>query len=405
MNRTHQIKLKPTKAQEVFFKKSCGVARFAYNWALNKWSTDFKEKGTKWTAYSLIKHLNSIKKTEFPWMQETGKCASQYAVHNLESAYKKMWKEGARYPKFKKRGDKDSFVAVENKQQFKQKDFKIWVPRLGWVKCCENLRFEGKVNNVAIKRTADMWFAYVNIEVSESIPALKPIEGENQAIVGVDFGISKMMVCSDGTVYENPRALKSNLKSLKRLQRGLIRKEKGSNNKYKQQIKLARKYYKVSCIRKNAIHQATTAIVKKYDKIVIETLKPQNMVKNHNLAQAIGDVSFGEIARQLAYKCLWNNKQLDRVDQWYPSSKLCSKCGNKKDKLSLSERTYKCENCGLEMDRDLNAAINLANYSPTLKYKGSEACGEGSSVKSVMTKRSPSKKQEIIKFNHRLNLL
>jgi len=390
MNKAHQIKLYPSKSQEKLFRQSCGVARFAYNWALNKWQEDYRN-GIKQSAYSLIKHLNSIKKIEFPWMQETSKTCSQYAIHNVEAAYKKMWKEKAAYPKFKKKSQKDSFVSVENSLSFKQYNFKLWLPRIGWVKCCENLRFEGKVNNVVVKRVADMWFAVINIEVPDSIPALKQPAGDNQAIVGIDFGIKSMMVLSDGTVYENPKALRKNMKALKRLQRGLSRKVKGSNNRKKQQMKVARKHYRISSIRKNAIHQATTEIVKKYDKIVIETLKPLNMAKNHKLAQAVNDVSFGEIARQLTYKCLWKGKELVKADQWFASSKICNECGNKKDKLSLSERTYKCENCGLEIDRDLNAAKNLANYSPTSKCEGSKACGDGSSCES----NSPSMKQEL----------
>ncbi len=192
-----------------------------------------------------------------------------------------------------------------------------------------------------------------------------------------------MMVLSDGTIYENPRALRSNIKGIKRLQRGLSRKIKGSANREKQRVKLSKKYYKVSCIRKSAIHKATSEIVRKYSKITIETLKPRNMVKNHCLAQAISDVGFGEINRQLTYKAQWAGKELVKASQWFPSSKICSGCGNKKDVLKLSERTYKCDSCGLEIDRDLNAAKNLANYSPTLEFKGSKACGAPSSL-SVM---------------------
>lgn len=322
-------------------------------------------------------------------MQEISKNCSQYAIHNVESAYKKMWKEKSGYPKFKKKGVKDAFVAVEKNQDFKQKDFKIWIPRIGWVKCSENLRFEGKVNNVTVKRIADMWFAVVNI-ISNETPAVC----ENQVTVGVDLGIKTLIVLSDGTTFENPKALSKNMKQLKRLQRGLSRKQKGSNNRKKQQMKVARKYYRVSCIRKAAIHNATSHIAKNYGKVVIETLKPKNMVKNRKLAGSVGDASFGEIARQLAYKCQWNGVKLVKADQWFASSKTCSCCGHKKELLKLSERLFSCENCGLEIDRDLNAAINLANYSPTAKSAGSQAFGEGSSV--AETQHSPSMKDEII---------
>lgn len=375
MIKAHKIKLYPTKKQEKLFRQSCGVARFAYNWALGKSQEEYKN-GVKWSAYSLVKQLNSIKKEKFPWMQETSKTCSQYAIHNMESAFNKMWRENKGFPKFKKKGCNDSFVAVESAHQFGQKAFKIHIPRVGKIKCSENLRFEGKVNNVTVKRIADMWFAVINIEVKTiEMPSVR----ENQATVGIDMGIKSMMVLSDGTVYENPKALRKNLKSLKRLQRGLSRKQKGSANRKKQQMRLARKHYRISCIRKNAIHEATSEIVKRHGKIIIETLKPRNMAKNHKLAQSVIDVSFGEISRQLAYKAQWTGKELIKADMFFASSKTCSNCGNKKPTLKLSERIYSCENCGLEIDRDLNAAINLANYSPTSKCEESKACGEESS--------------------------
>lgn len=385
MNKSHSIQLTPTKGQETFFKKSCGVARFSYNWALNKWKIDY-ELGKKQTAYSLVKHLNSIKRTEYEWMQETAKTCSQYAIHNVEKAYKKMWKEKSGYPKFKRKGVKDSFVAVENWQQFKQSDFKIHIPRLGKVKCFENLRFEGKVNRVTIKRIANKWFAVVQVE----IPDEAPMDYENQVVIGVDLGIKTLAVCSDGQVFENPKALKSNLKSLKRSQRSLSRKVKGSNNRKKQQMVVAKKHYRVSCIRKNALHQATTKIVNSGNGIVIEDLNVKGMRQNRKLSQAISDVGFGEFRRQIEYKAAWQNKQVIIADRFFASSKTCSCCGFKKEELKLSERTYCCLNCGLVIDRDLNAAINLANYRHTLKDKGSEAFGER-----LVETQIPSVKDEI----------
>jgi putative transposase len=244
-----------------------------------------------------------------------------------------------------------------------------------------------------------MWFAVININIEDK-PIEAPNGNKNQVTVGVDMGIKSMMVLSDGTIYENPKALRTHLKQLKRLQRSLSRKQKGSNNRKKAQAKVARKHYRITTIRKNAIHQATTEIVKKYDKIIIETLKPKNIAKNHKLAQAVIDVSFGEMSRQLAYKCLWNNKELVKANQWFASSKLCSSCGHKKEILKLSERIYKCENCGLEIDRDLNAAINLANYSSTSKCEGTKACGEVNS--SSEKKCRTSMKHEINKLSNKI---
>lgn len=388
--KAHAIRLFPTIAQERLIKQSCGVARFAYNWALAKWKEDYIN-GVKQSAYSLIKHLNSIKREEFPWMQETSKTCSQYAIHNVQTAYKKMWKEKSGSPKFKKKGVKDSFVAVENKESFNQKNFKIRLPRIGWVKCAENLRFEGKVNNVTVKRIADMWFAVVNIE---TYPNESPIVNKSQVTVGVDLGIKTMIVLSDGTSFENPKALRRNLKGLKRLQRGLSRKVKGSANRKKNQVKVARKYYQISCIRSNAIHNATSFIVNNYDRIVIEDLNVKGMIKNRKLSQAISDVSFGEVSRQLAYKAKWANKELIKADRFFASSKICSDCGHKKAILNLSERTFVCNHCGYSNDRDVNAAINLANYSPTLKLSGSKACGEVNSTPETECRTSMN--QEIV---------
>lgn len=373
--KAHQIQLTPTKAQKTLLHKSFGVRRYSYNWALAKW-IEMYENGEKASAYTLVKLQNKIKREEMPFFMEVSKTAPQYAIHAVEKAFKGFFRKTSKYPKFKKKGVKDSFVAVENSSTFGMKDNKIKIPRIGWIRCCEDLRFEGKVNNVVVKRIADKYFAVVNIEV----PHETPMVSENQVTVGVDFGIKDMMILSDGTIYKNPKALKSNLKQLKRLQRSLSRKHKGGSNKYKAQMKVAKKHYKISCIRKNAIHQATTEIVKSYDRIIIEDLNVKGMVKNHNLAQALSEVSFGEIRRQLAYKSNWNGKELIVADRFFPSSKNCSSCGNKKEKLKLSERIYKCESCGFELDRDINAARNLANYSPTDKLSGSKAFGEGSSV-------------------------
>lgn len=370
MNKAHKIKLYPTKEQESFFRRSCGVSRFAYNWALSKWKEDYKN-GIKNSGYDLSKKLNAIKRIEFPWMMEVGKCAPQRGIMAVEHAYKKMWKEKSGFPKFKKRGLKDSFVAVENKISFKLKDHKLWIPRLGWVKCAENLRFEGKVNKVTVNRRANMWFATINIETPDQIPA----KCESQATVGIDLGIKTMMVLSDGTTFENPKALKRNMRRLKMRQRRMARKQKRSSNRYKAQMRVARKHYEISCIRNTAINQATTFILKKYDKIVIEGLDVGSMYKHKGIAKQLADVSFAEIKRQLKYKSEWMGKTLILADQYFPSSKTCSSCGAIKDKLKLSERTYNCSSCGLKIDRDLNAAKNLAVYSPTLKCKESHASG------------------------------
>ena len=371
MNKAHQIKLYPTKRQEVYFKKACGIARFAYNWSLDRWKQKY-EQGETTSAYSLIKELTSIKREEYPWMLEVTKTAPQYAIHNLERAYKNFFKKNAKYPRFKKKGVKDNFVAIENKNQFRHEHRKIWIPRLGWVKMRENLRFEGKVNNVVVKRVADMWFAVVNIETPDEAPTVS----KNQVTVGVDLGVRHMMILNNGKTFDNPRSLKKNLCKLKREQRWLSRKQKGSNNRKKQQIKVARLHYKISNIRKHAIHDATKYLVSNFDRIVIEDLNTQGMLKNHNLAQSINDVSFGKIRRQLEYKTQWYGCNLIIADRFFASSKLCSSCGYKLEKLDLNTREWVCPQCGEIHDRDINASKNLADYSSTSEVEESNVFGE-----------------------------
>lgn len=438
MIKAHEIKLYPTQAQEQFFRKSCGTARFAYNWALNRWNEKYLAK-EKTSAYSLIKELNSIKKKELTWMLEVGKTCPQYAIHNAEAAYKnffrmikdgKIEKQKKAYikkrkrlgvelnkgklasigrPKFKKKGKcEDKFVAVENYLSYKQKDYKLWIPRLGWVKCAENLRFEGKVNSVTVKRIADMWFAVINIDVPCSIPSTI---SENQAlVVGVDRGIKHLAVTSDGKYAENPKALVHRLKSLKCQQRKLSRKVKSSKNRVKQQMKVARVHYKIGCIRKHAIHQATNDIVNNSDVIVMEDLNVKGMMQNETLARSISDAGWGEFMRQIKYKTEWQGKKIIIADRFFASSKTCSCCGWKNENLTLSDRTFVCLSCGFIIDRDLNAAINLKNYGMLHLNKtfpelsGINACREGSSVLPVMTKFSPSVKQEIVSFNNKLTI-
>lgn len=393
----HKIRIYPTKSQEILLNKSCGVARFSYNWALNQWKESYNSEN-KVSAYSLIKQLNSIKREQFPWMLEVSKNCPQYAIHNLENAFKRFFKKTSKYPKFKKKNSKNSFVAIENKQEFRQKNYKLHVPRIGKIKCAENLRFDGKVNNVVIKKVADMWFAMVNIEILN--PVLDINESKNQAFIGVDLGIKTMITLSDGTTFDNPKALSKNLRRLKLIQRRLSKKVKDSNNRKKQQIKVARLHYKISCIRKDAIHKATAYINNNYNKIVIENLDILKMLKNKKLSRLLHDVSFGEIIRQLEYKSKIQGNIVIKADRFFPSSKLCSCCGHKKVDLKLSERIYNCINCGLSLDRDLNAAKNLASFGTTQRPCESQACGEGSSI--VEIQYSPSMKQEIVLSNKNL---
>lgn len=387
----HKIELSPTAAQRVYFAKACGVARFSYNWALAEWERQYKA-GEKPTKYGLVKLQNSIKGKEFPWMSEVTKCAPQYAIHNLEKAFKNFFRDCKKpktqrrfhYPKFKHKGKHDSFRAAEKEANVILKNFKIRFPKIGWIKMCENLRFKGKILFVTISRTADKWFATFQIETE-----IKSIVRENQSSIGVDLGIKNLATLSDGTVFENPKALRSKLGKLRRLSKSLSRKTNGSSNRQKAKMKLAKLHYQISCVRSYALHQVTTYLTKNYPLIGAETLNVRGMLKNRKLARAISDVGFGEFSRQLQYKSEWYGSKIVWADLFFPSSKMCSNCWCINDNLTLNDREWMCEACHTHHDRDTNAAINLK----TLAEKSSvTACGDD--VRLDFTIQQSSMKQE-----------
>jgi putative transposase len=248
------------------------------------------------------------------------------------------------------------------------------LPRLGILNLKEHcyIPTDEHILSATVSKKANRYFVSVAIEKE-----LELIDKKSNAIIGVDLGIKSLAVTSNGLSFENPKAYKKFLKKLKREQRWLSRKVKGSNNRRKQQKEVARIHYKISNIRKDNIHKMTTTIVKNQPKaIVIENLSVSGMLKNHCLSQAIADSSFGEIRRQFEYKTNWNNIQLVVVDRFYASSKLCSFCGYKNVNLTLKDREWVCPQCNTTHDRDKNAAINLSKYYSTVSSTGINASGE-----------------------------
>ena len=374
----HKIELDPTVAQERYFARACGVARFSYNWALAEWQRQYKA-GEKPSEAALRRKLNATKGTDFPWMQEVTKCAPQQGIKNLGSAFKRFFNKQGKYPRFKKKGLHDSFRAdngpVDKLSHAVLVDGRaVTLPKIGRVRLKEALRLRGRVLSVVVSRVAHKWFASFSVEIDHTVPVR-----ENQTAVGVDLGIKSLAVLSDGTVFENPKALRSNLVKLKRLSRSLSRKQKGSANRRKAREKLARLHYRIGCIRKEALHKATTFLTKNFSVIGIEDLNIRGMVKNRKLSRAIADVGMFEFKRQLEYKAALYGSRVVVADRWFPSSKTCSECGCIKPHLALSERSWQCQDCGAEHDRDLNAAKNLKMLAESSSVT---ACGEPSSGKS-----------------------
>jgi len=368
IQRAYQVELDPNNRQRTAFMKHAGTARFAYNWGLERKLAHYQETGASLSYPQLHRELNALKKTEFPWMYEVSKCAPQEALRNLEQAFKHFFRrvkngEKPGFPRFKSRSRGIGSFRLTGSIHVGRQG--IQLPRIGQVRLKEHgyLPTDKPILSATVSERAGKWFASVLVE--ERFVAQNKGSGE---AIGVDLGIKAMAVVSDGRVFANPKALRHQLKRLKRRQRQLSRKQKGSQNRAKAKKKLARLHYRIACLRADALHKATTAITARTKPdwarpcvISLEDLTLAGMVKNHKLAQAIADVGLGEFNRQIQYKAVWSGVDLHRVDRFYPSSKTCSQCGNVKPALSLSERVYRCEQCGLEIDRDWNAALNLRN--------------------------------------------
>jgi len=402
--RGYKTELELNNRQRTHCLKHAGAARFTFNWGLARRKAAYEATGQTLTAIDLHKELNRLKKTDYPWMYEVSKCAPQEALRDLDRAFAnffrrvKLKKTGKLrgkigYPRFKsKRRGVGSFRLTGVIRVF---DGHIQLPRLGRLKLKERGYLptgEVHILSSTVSEKAGRWF--VSVQVEEEIPDPEPTQGEP---VGVDLGISRLAMCSDGAVYENPKALHQAQRKLRRLPRQLSRQQPSSRNRGKTRRKIARLHFRIANIRRDALHKATSGIVAKTKPpalrpcaVVLEDLNVNGMLKNRHLARAISDVGMHEFRRQITYKTQWNGSDILFADPWYPSSKRCSQCGQVKRKMPLSERTYRCEGCGLVIDRDLNAASNLAqlhleskpNNSTTASSVGraaqdaANACGE-----------------------------
>jgi len=358
-----KVRLELNNKQTTLANKHAGVQRYAYNWGKSVCDLAIQNKEHRPTAIDLHKKFVAEEKSIKPWLYEVSKCSPQQGLRNLDEAYKRTFKvKGSHFPKFKKKGQHDSFYLEGN---ITTDNNKIKVPKFGWLKCSEILP-QCLIKNVVISKTANQWFIAFKIFFEPEIT------NKFNSTVGVDLGIKTLAVLSDGKVFEAVKPYKKNKHKLKLLQRKLSKKQKGSNNRKKACMKVAKLHYRIANIRKDTLHKLTTYLTKNHSEVVIEDLNVNGMSKNHKLASAILDGGFSEFRQQLEYKSKWYGSVLTVVDRFYPSSKTCSGCGNIKKELKLSEREYVCENCGLVIDRDLNAAINLKNKS--VSYIES-ACG------------------------------
>lgn len=380
---SHRIRLIPTAQQKGYFIRACGVARFAYNWALAEWQLQHAAGG-KPTEVSLRRRLNAIKHTQFPWMRDVTKNAPQQAIKNLGRAYANFFDDLAKYrrnelgwarvriPAFKKKGHGTDSFRADNGPDKAHADAvridgkRVKLPVIGWVAMREEVRFAGRILCVTISRRADAWYASFSVEFDFCVDPRM-----DAGRVGVDLGVSSLATLNDGTKVPSPKPLRRYLKKLRRLSRSLTRKRLGSNNRAKARTKLARLHRRIADIRSDTLHKLTTELTR-FATIIVEDLNVGGMLANRRLSRAIADAGFLEFRRQLEYKAAMAGSSVIVAGRWYASSKLCSSCKTKNETLALGERSWTCASCGASHDRDVNAAVNLARYPES--WAGS-ACG------------------------------
>ncbi len=385
VTRAYKTELDLNDEQVTACKRHAGAARWAYNWGLARKQEAYKATGKSPYAMELHRELNLLKKTAVPWMYDTSKCAPQEALRNLDNAFSHFFRRcqlkkagllrgKVGYPQFKsKKKGLGSFRLTGSIVIFPKA---IQLPRLGRLRLKEKDYLptkDVKILSATVSEQAGHWYVSVQVEQEQAVPV------NSGPVVGVDLGVKSLATLSDGTIIPNPRHLKRRLKKIKRFHRAVSRKQKGSKNRRKTANKLAKLYRKVVNQRQNTLHQLTASLAKTKSVIVIEDLHVAGMLKNHHLAQSIADVGFGEFRRQLVYKAQWYGSTVLVASRWEPSSKTCSGCGWVDEDLQLSDRTFHCQACGLAIDRDLNAALNLAvlagSLSDSLNACGGESAG------------------------------
>ena len=358
ITRAYKIRLYPTKTQKVFFNKTFGCCRVIWNEMLYKIEEAYSD-GIKLNRCVLFKQIRD----KYEWMKEADSQGLCNTYQDLNSAYTNFFNKRTKFPKFKKNKDKNSYRNCQPQRSIEKlitNKTHIRIPKAGLVRFRSDYDFSKlnvkKIRNLTIERSkTNKYYCSICCDVEQD-----EYEHTGQ-VIGIDLGIKDLVICSDGTKFENPKYQVKAEKKIKHLQRELSRKKKGSKNQEKARLRLAIAHEKLSNKRRDNLHKLTTKLVRENDVICIENLAVKNMMKNYHLAKAIQDASFGNLVSMLKYKAAWNNRQIVEVGRFYPSSKLCSCCGHKMDSMPLSVREWTCPSCGASHDRDNNAAINIKN--------------------------------------------
>lgn len=361
--RAYKYRLYPNEEQKVLIAKHLGSCRFIYNYALDKKVRAYQTDKTNLSRFDIQADLPNMKKSEeYCWLKEVNSLSLQASLANLDSAYTKFFREHKGFPRFKSKKDSKQSFSIPQNTRVDFENGRIFIPKFkGGIKTKFHRTFEGIVKSSTISRTATgKYFVSILVEVNEPDVPMKPI-CENKT-VGIDLGIKTFAVLSDGTEIPNPKHLKQSLDKVKKLQRSLSHKNKGSKNRDKARRKLALAHEQVTNRRNDFLHKVTSYLVNNYDTICLEDLNVKGMVKNHHLAQALEDIAIGTFNALLKYKAKERGVNILRIGRFEPSSKMCT-CGYINHNLTLSMRRWTCPVCGVTHDRDLLAANNIKRFA------------------------------------------
>ena len=361
MLRRYQYRLYPTKDQEALIAKHLGCCRFVYNWALDRKNRAYHNESLSLSKYDLMQHLPALKE-ELPWLKEVNAQSLQQSILHLSRAFTNFFEGRAEEPTFKKKHSPEQAFTVPQAYTVDFQLGTVKLPKIGTIKVKYHRSFVGTTKSATIIRRSTGRYL-ISIVVEDGKKAPKPTDPIPDQTVGIDLGLTHYAILSTGEKVENPKYLKNTQTRLAVLQRRLDRKKKGSKNRNKARLKVARCHQKIADQRKDFQHQLSSRLVRENQALAVESLNVGGMVKNHKLAGAISDAGWGMFVSMLAYKCREAGKTLLKIGVFEPSSKTCSVCGYRKADLTLKDREWTCPDCGTHHDRDLNAAINIKQFA------------------------------------------